>query len=43
MTFFKHGSIYIWEDKAKNGKTGHSGFYDLTIKRYKKNILGVKN
>ena len=27
---------------AKNGKTGHSGLYDLRIERYKIKIYGVK-
>ena len=28
---------------AKNDKTGHSGFYDFRIKRYKIKIKDVKN
>ena len=28
---------------AKNNKTGHSGFYDLRIERYKIKFLGIKN
>ena len=37
MPFLKYSSIYKWGggEAAKNAKTGHSGFYDFRIERYK--------
>ena len=33
--------VYTSVGPAKNGKTEHSGFYDLRIERYKINMLKI--